>query len=83
MPEYEYQSDTPAGLVRVRKESDGLWSVYLGDRKWIADFRLPEWAIDAIASHDYKFPDGVKFFGNSSNLGLSDNMSHWKRVRVK
>ncbi|MDP2239162.1 MAG: hypothetical protein Q8K18_03220 [Burkholderiales bacterium] len=83
MPNYECQEDTAAGLVRVRKEDDGLWSIYLDDRKWVSDFRQPEWAVDAIASVDFAFPDGVKFFGNSSVLDLSDNISDWRRVRIK
>lgn len=81
--EYEYQADTPAGLVRVLKDGDGLWVVYLDDRKWVPDFRRPEWAIDAIASYPFPFPEGVRFAGDSTVLGMSDDMSDWRRVRIK
>lgn len=82
MPEYEYQHQTAAGIVRIRREADGLWHAYLGDQKWVGDFTLPDYAIDSLAMVEHRFPDGINRVGNSTTLELSDNLSHWRKVKV-
>jgi hypothetical protein len=83
MADYEYQADTAAGLVRIRKMPDGLWCVYLDDREWLRDFRLPENALDSVTMIEHPFPEGVRFVGNSMTLDLSDRLSDWRKKRIK